>query len=97
MAWRACDADHTAAVIQCPPGAVHDHVKAAPLQSRQSLVAAAISLEVLHPCWNRMVSAGEQGQIMALGLETRHKRFANKPSPTHDQDLHGSPLQKRCH
>merc|ERR1711965_765820 len=63
----------------------------APLKSRQPFNAASVAAQVLNPSWNWILAASEQGELMALSLQTSNQWLADEAGSTHDQDLHNSP------
>ena len=99
MAGGAGDRQHAATVVEFAPGTVDDDVVTLSLQHCQIVIAAAVTAEVLHILRDGVCSAGEQGELMALGLQTRHQGLAHKTGSAHHQNLHESSLEndlRRC-
>ena len=69
MAGGPGDGHHAAAVLLLAAGAVDDHIEAAALERAQTFIAAAVATEVFHAGGDGVLSAGEQGECMALGLQ----------------------------
>ena len=72
MAGQPRRRENTTAVIQCSARAINDHIKGTALQCAEAFIAAAVSGDVLNASGNRVFSAREQGERMALGHKPGH-------------------------
>ena len=99
--WGTGALDHGPGILESAPGAVDDHIEAAPLQPVQVRGLAAIPLQVLHTGWQRLPAAGEQGQLVAGRQQLGHQGPTDEAGSPHHQDLQdalpaiASPF-KRC-
>ena len=88
MAGMARRHEDATAVIQCSARTIHDHIKCTALQCVEAFIVAAVSSDVLNASGNRVLSAREQGEGMALGHEPGYQRLAHKTGSSHHQNLH---------